>query len=89
MPEALAVLIVLIVSVVVYFSARLHAANPANYRPAEELQRLEQQNEWLTEKLSRAERENWGTEMHESIRRELEKNRAEKSRALQKLGRGA
>lgn len=84
MPEALAVFVVFIISVVVYVAARIHASNPANYRPDEELKRLAQQEDWLNERLTRAQREGWSEEMHHSIKRDLHDNAVQRHRATQK-----
>ncbi len=75
MPEALAVLVVLVVAVVAWFGAWLHARDPANYNAREEAARWQQQAGWLEQRLAVARRERWGEEMESGIARELENAR--------------
>lgn len=72
MPEALAVLAVFLVCVVIYVIAKVQARNPELQKPAAQLAQLNEQRAWLEERLRRAERENWGNEMRQSIVRQLE-----------------
>lgn len=86
MPEALVVLGVLVVALVAWFGAWLHARNPANYNPEEEAARLRDHAAWLQHRLEVARRENWGHEMVAGITEEL----GATSRQLAQIsGRGA
>lgn len=71
MPEALAVLFVFAVCAFLFISARLNSRRPPGATPPDELQRLRLQEAWLRERLDRAEREQWGREMTESLAQEL------------------
>jgi hypothetical protein len=71
MPEAFAVLFVFVIAVTSYVGARLHAANPDNWNPAEDLTRLKQYRAWLQERREQAGRENWDQAMRNRISDEI------------------
>ncbi len=72
MPEALAVLGILVVAVAAWLGAWWQARDPANYNAQEEAERLRHQADWLEQRLRVAQRENWGAEMEAGIREELQ-----------------
>lgn len=67
MPEALAVVAVFVIAVIIYVAMWLQSRDPALHKPQEEFARLQHQVTWLDERLAKARRENWGTEMVASI----------------------
>lgn len=71
MPEALAVLLVFVVSIAVYGAAWLRSRNPALINVAEDLQRLRHHEGWLRERLHRAQLERWDSEMIAGLADEL------------------
>jgi hypothetical protein len=71
MPEAAAVLLVGVVSLLVYVIARVQARNPSFHAPQVRLAQLNQQHAWLQSRLQLAQRENWGEEMRRQITEEL------------------
>jgi hypothetical protein len=71
MPEAFAVLLVLVVCVAAYVAALLTARHPAQQNTAEDLVTLHRHRAWLQQRLEMAQRENWGDDMVESIAAEL------------------
>jgi len=79
MPEAFAVLLVFVVAVASYVSARIQTArSPAS--PAADRQRLEQHRAWLAERLQLAWRENWDQAMIARLADEIETVDAELAR---------
>ncbi len=77
MPEALAVLLVFVVAVAAYASARIHASNPANVSLKAEATRLRDQHAWLQSRLQQAWREEWDQEMVARLADELEATEAQ------------
>lgn len=75
MPEALAIVFVVITSVVCYCAARLHARNPAVWNFHQELKRLEVRCAWLEHRLDTAARENWDGQMRRAVADELRSTR--------------
>lgn len=75
MPEALAILVIVVVAVAAWIGAWVHARNPANYNVRHEIERLHYQAGWLQERLEVARRENWGGEMIANLEAELEATR--------------
>ena len=71
MPEALAVLAVLVVAVVAWVGAWLHARDPANYKPHEEHSRLRHHEGWLQSRLETAQREKWSEDMVATLQADL------------------
>lgn len=71
MPEALAIVVVFVVAVIVYVSARIQSRDPARQNPAEDLARLRQHHAWLSDRLERARREGWGEEMTANFEAEV------------------
>ena len=63
MPEALAVVAVLVVTLIAWVGALLHARDPANHNGAAEVARLRHHAAWLEQRLERAQREGWGSDM--------------------------
>ena len=63
MPEAVAVLAVVVVTVVAWIGAWMHARNPANHNAADEIARLVQRAAWLEHRLVIAKRERWDGDM--------------------------
>jgi hypothetical protein len=70
MPEALALVAVVVIAVVIYFAMWMQTRDPAMYKPHEEHVRLQQQVRWLEERLAAAEREQWGEDMVAAIEAE-------------------
>jgi len=68
MPEALAIVALVVVTLIAWVGASLH---PANHNPRHETERLRQQAIWLEERLDVARREKWTTDMITSISDEL------------------
>jgi len=81
MPEAFAVLRVFGVSVFVYIFAWVRARDPANYRHAEEVERLRIRGAWLEERLRLSERENWSAEMRADLTAQLADNARDLAKA--------
>lgn len=63
MPEALAIVVVFVIAIVIYFAMWLQTRNPALNKPHEELARMQHQVKWLEDRLAMARREQWGDEM--------------------------
>lgn len=84
MPEALAVVAVVVVSLAAWLGAWLHARNVANYVVRDEVVRLRHQVAWLRERLERAEREGWDEGMRCGLEAEWRAARAQ----LRELERG-
>jgi hypothetical protein len=72
MPEALAVLVVVVIAIAAWFGAWMQARNPANYNAREEAERLRHHVAWLEQRLELAQREKWGGDMVAGISDELE-----------------
>jgi len=75
MPEALAILFILVVAGGVYLYARVQAGNPARRNADEDRARLERHEAWLRQRLELAERERWGADMVRGIESELHTTR--------------
>lgn len=71
MPEAFAVLGVLVVAVAAWLGAFIRARDPALQNPAEDLQRMRQHADWLEQRLHLARRERWDETMIASLETEL------------------
>jgi hypothetical protein len=71
MPEAFAVLAVVVVAFASWLGAWMHTRNPANDNPRSELLRLQLHAAWLEDRLGVAERENWSSEMTARLAEEL------------------
>lgn len=71
MPEAFAVLLVIVVCIAAYVAALLNARDPAQRNVREDLAALRQHRMWLQQRLDTAQRENWGDDMVENIAAEL------------------
>ena len=71
MPEALVVVAVVVVTLIAWVGAWLHARNPANQNPHHETERLRHQALWLEARLDVALREKWTTDMISSLSDEL------------------
>ena len=71
MPEALAILGILVVTIVAWVSAWSHTRNPANFNTRDEVARLQQHAAWLEQRLELAQRENWGADMIDSLTDEM------------------
>ncbi len=71
MPEALAVLVVLALSVVIYVVAWFQSRDPANFNAAAELERLQLHEAWLRDRLQRATSEQWDHAMIAALTEEL------------------
>ena len=71
MPEAFAILFVMLAAAGVYVGAFFYARNPANHNPRLERDRLQNHEVWLRERLERAKRENWSGDMVASLAAEL------------------
>ena len=56
MPEALAVVAVVVVTIVAWVGAWLHTRNPANQNVTDEIARLRQHASWLEQRVALAER---------------------------------
>jgi hypothetical protein len=63
MPEALAIVLVFVISVGIYIAALVRSRDPALHEPTRERVRAEQQVVWLEERLAQARREGWGADM--------------------------
>lgn len=72
MPEALAVLAIIVVAVAAWVGAWMHARDPANYKPHEEHSRLQQHEGWLQGRLETARREKWSEDMVANLEADLE-----------------
>lgn len=88
MPEALAVVAVLAVTLVAWVGAMLHARNPANYSVTEEVERLRVHAVWLEQRLEVARREDWGSEMVTNLSDELAATGRELARLRAHSGQG-
>ena len=86
MPEALAVLAVVVVTIVAWFGAWMHARNPANYNARDEVARLRQHSAWLHQRLELAQRERWGGDMIASLSDEIEATAEQLARASRRSG---
>lgn len=75
MPEALAVFAVFVVTIVAWFSAWMHARNPANYNARDEAERLRHHAAWLEQRLEVAHREQWGDDMIDALNDERDLTR--------------
>jgi hypothetical protein len=71
MPEAFAVLFVLIAALGVYVGAEIHSRNPANHNAKLDAERLRGQEAWLRQRLQMAQRENWSGDMVARLTEEL------------------
>lgn len=71
MPEALAIVAILVISLAVWISARVQAANPALQRPELDRIRLLYHADWLQHRLEIAERENWDAAMIAGLQADL------------------
>jgi hypothetical protein len=71
MPEAAAVLLVLIVCVGIYLYAWVQSRNPSNRDAVAELRQLRLQHAWLTDQLQRAIREKWDQAMIDRLAEQL------------------
>ncbi len=78
MPEALAVLAVIVVAVTAWVGAWLHARDPANYKPHEEQSRLQHHEGWLQSRLETARRERWSEDMVATLEADLEATRRQR-----------
>ena len=76
MPEALAVLAVLVVAVVAWVGAWMQARDPAQQNPHEDFAQAQQQAAWLEQRLEVARRENWERHLVASLSEELEVTKA-------------
>ena len=63
MPEALAIVAVVVIAIFVYLSLWAQSRNPALHHAATELARLRRHAEWLEERRALAQRENWDADM--------------------------
>ena len=77
MPEALVIFAVFAVAVAVFVGGWIHARDPANFNAQRELLRSREQQRLLQERLHRAQRENWSTEMIATVTAQLDDNVAE------------
>jgi hypothetical protein len=73
MPEALAVVLVFVVSCAIYVIAWFQSRDPSRFNPAEESTRLREHRSWVVERLARADREHWSEDMKEGLRADLAK----------------
>ncbi|HVU25433.1 MAG TPA: hypothetical protein VHE13_15000 [Opitutus sp.] len=89
MPEALACLLILVVSVAVYIAAKFAALNSANSNVRDDITRLHQQRRWLEERLELAWRENWDQQMRGHIADQIDENAAALAKATAELKRAA
>ena len=87
MPEAFAVLAVVVVTIVAWFSAWMHARNPANTNAQAEIARLRQHAAWLEQRMEVAQREKWGGDMIATLSDEMEGTARQLVRARSVLGR--
>ena len=71
MPEALAVVVVFVITVVAWVGAWMNARNPANNDARDELARLRHHAAWLEQRLEIAQREKWGEDMVGNISDEM------------------
>ena len=71
MPETVTVLFIFAVCVSLFLVVRFQSRHPANVNAAAELERLQLHEAWLSERLHRAEREDWGDDMIAGIAEEL------------------
>lgn len=71
MPEALAVLLVFVVSIAIYAAAWLRGRDPSLINVTEDLERLRDHEGWLRERLHRARLERWDREMIAGLADEL------------------
>ena len=71
MPEAFVVFFIFAVSVIVFVAAWIRGRDPSLVNVHDDLQRLRHHEVWLRERLVRAEREQWGEAMIESLAAEL------------------
>jgi hypothetical protein len=71
MPEALAVLVVFVVTLVAWAGAWMHARDPANTNAREEVERLRHHAAWLEQRIDVAQREKWDGEMIDNLSAEL------------------
>ena len=71
MPEALAIFAIFVVSIAVWISARLQAANPALQTPQLDRARLRHHADWLQHRLQIAQQENWDAEMIAGLQADL------------------
>lgn len=71
MPEAFAVLFVLVASVTVYAVAWLRSRDPSLVNISEDVERLRHHETWLRERLDRAQLERWDSDMIAGIAEEL------------------
>lgn len=80
MPEALAIFAVFAVIAASFIGARQHAGHGAT-DPRREIERLQHQERWLRQRLERAKRENWGSEMIAGFAKDLESTSRELAEA--------
>ncbi|MEO6246390.1 MAG: hypothetical protein ABIQ12_13225 [Opitutaceae bacterium] len=71
MPEAFAVLAVLIVALVAWFGAWTQARDPAQQNPREDFTQAQQEAAWLEERLELARREKWESHLQVSLNEKL------------------
>jgi hypothetical protein len=71
MPEALAIVAIVVVALAAWIGALLHTRNPANYNAVREAERLRQHAAWLEQRIEVAQREKWGSHMLEPLTAEL------------------
>jgi hypothetical protein len=81
MPEAFAVLAVVVVCVAAYVAALLRSRDPSLHNAADELARLHQHEAWLRQRLALAERERWGADMIAGLGDELRATSQQLARA--------
>jgi hypothetical protein len=71
MPEALAVLVVLVVSIAIWLGAWWQMRGTPQLSTPADLERLRHHESWLRQRLERAQREQWGADMVDGIAAEL------------------
>src|SRR5436189_255163 len=67
MPEALACLLVFAICVAAYVAAQLASRDPARQNVTQDVSTLRQHRAWLQQRLEKAQRENWGEDMVETL----------------------
>ncbi len=71
MPEAIAIVVIFLISAAVYVGAQLHARTAVRRDPAGEQARLREHVRWLEHRLGQARREGWDDDMRTRIVDEL------------------
>lgn len=89
MPEAIAIVVIFLISAAVYVGAQLHARTAVLRDPAGEQARLREQVSWLEHRLEQARHEGWDDDMRTRISDELTAAQRQLSRTAPESGAGS